>query len=85
MSTLELVPRLPVPTASCLRLLLQPLSWDADCSHHEGGEELVMEDTSIGASGLLEAVMMCPIQRGNVSYTEGGRLSTKRFLLYGLV
>lgn len=36
-----------------------------------------MEDTSIGAPGLLEAVMMCPIQ--------GGRLSTKHFLLYGLV
>lgn len=44
-----------------------------------------MEDTSIGAPGLLEVVIMCPIQRGNVSYTEGGRLSTKRFPLYGLV
>lgn len=66
-------------------MLLQPLWWDADCSHHEEGEEWVMEDTSIGAPGLLEAVIMCPIERGNVSYTEGGRLSTKRFLLYGLV
>lgn len=44
-------------------MLLQPLWWDADCSHHEGGEEWVMGDTSIGAPGLLEALMMCPIQR----------------------
>lgn len=66
-------------------MLLQPLWWDAHCSHHQGGEEWVMEDTSIRAPGLLEAAMMCPIQRGDGFCTEGGRLSTKHFLLYGLV
>lgn len=82
MSTLELVPRLPVPAASCIRLV----STDAATASVVGCSPLPSQGR--GGVGDGRHISRSPRASGSgddVSYTEGGRLSTKCFLLYGLV